>query len=774
MRFLLAHGATTARKASEVTTLVTLGAVLSGCAGGGAGSGPPPPPPPAITVSVTPLTASVLLGRSTQLAATVSGTDNKGVTWSVNGILGGNGSVGTISESGLYLAPADLPSPTQVQVTATSMASSSSHATAQITITSDISVSLPVPAATVELGAKQTFAATITSAGAPDPAIRWTLSGGACPLLCGSADSSGAYTAPSILPSPATVNLTAQSVADPAKQATVLLTVASDFTLQLSAPSNVWTSTTAAIAATLTPVPGSNPSPVLNWSLSGAGCTGSSCGTLSSLTTQQAGTNTGSGTDSETANYTAPVSAPVPNTVTITVTALADPSKHAQATVAVQAGVGVTLLPISAALAINHRITFSVGLSGTGNSEVSWSVNGVPSGSPTFGLVCVVGSNPCTPVTTSSATQVDYVAPAAMPLPNPVTVQATSVADTMKAATAQVTILNHLVVSVLPGTVTLAPGAAQVFTATVLGSLNQNVVWQLHGGECSAAGACGIIDSHGNYAAPGTPPTPNSLQVVAVSSDDTSQSGTASVTVTSGANLTQLHPASVYAGGALGFTLRVDGGGFETTTAGPGSAILVGGSTRTTSCLTEMECTAPVFSSDVAVPGGVNIQIRNPDGALSNVLSLVVVTPNSSDETISMTGSAPAAIGKDIMVVEPSTAGVSLPGDNVDLNLAALGVFDAGSNTCSLGGNSIVLIRPATGATSLDICAFSQSGLDTSMSYTISGAGDVSVIAKQPVGLGIIRLTLQVAGTAQTGSRTLFVQNLNLDKTAASGVLEVQ
>ena len=54
------------------------------------------------------------------------------------------------------------------------------------------------------------------------------------------------------------------------------------------------------------------------------------------------------------------------------------------------------------------------------------------------------------------------------------------------------------------------------------------------------------------------------------------------------------------------------------------------------------------------------------------------------------------------------------------------------------------------------------------------GPGDVLVIAKQPAGLGIIHLTLQLASTTLPGARTLFIQNTNLDETAASGALEVE
>jgi hypothetical protein len=108
------------------------------------------------------------------------------------------------------------------------------------------------------------------------------------------------------------------------------------------------------------------------------------------------------------------------------------------------------------------------------------------------------------------------------------------------------------------------------------------------------------------------------------------------------------------------------------------------------------------------------------------------------------------------------------------MNVAAIGAFATTSNTCSLTGNPVALIRPASGTGTTDICLFSQSGFDTSMTYAVSGTGDVAVLSKQPAGLGIIHLTLQVAANAAPGARTLFIQNTNLDKTAASGALEVQ
>jgi hypothetical protein len=45
-------------------------------------------------------------GDTLQLTAKVNGTTVQTVTWSVNGTAGGNATVGKISASGLYTAPA--------------------------------------------------------------------------------------------------------------------------------------------------------------------------------------------------------------------------------------------------------------------------------------------------------------------------------------------------------------------------------------------------------------------------------------------------------------------------------------------------------------------------------------------------------------------------------------------------------------------------------------------------------------------------------------------
>ena len=76
---------------------------------------------PAPTVAISGAPAQLLTGTSAQLSATVTDAP-AGVTWSVNGVAGGNATVGTITTAGLYRAPAAVPSGGSVTVRATSTA----------------------------------------------------------------------------------------------------------------------------------------------------------------------------------------------------------------------------------------------------------------------------------------------------------------------------------------------------------------------------------------------------------------------------------------------------------------------------------------------------------------------------------------------------------------------------------------------------------------------------------------------------------------------------
>jgi hypothetical protein len=91
--------------------------------------------PAAVTVTISPTTASVRINRTRQFSAQVQNGANTTVIWKVNGVAGGNPTIGTISSTGLYRAPAAVPQPAVVTVSATAAADQSKVASASVTIT---------------------------------------------------------------------------------------------------------------------------------------------------------------------------------------------------------------------------------------------------------------------------------------------------------------------------------------------------------------------------------------------------------------------------------------------------------------------------------------------------------------------------------------------------------------------------------------------------------------------------------------------------------------
>ncbi len=85
------------------------------------------PATPAISISLSPASASLSAGQSATFTPMVSGTSNTAVTWSFNP------QVGTLV-NGAYTAPATISSSQTVTITATSAASSSQTATASVTL----------------------------------------------------------------------------------------------------------------------------------------------------------------------------------------------------------------------------------------------------------------------------------------------------------------------------------------------------------------------------------------------------------------------------------------------------------------------------------------------------------------------------------------------------------------------------------------------------------------------------------------------------------------
>jgi hypothetical protein len=180
-----------------------------------------------IFVTVAPSSATVVVNALQQFTATVTGTSNTNVNWLVNGVSGGNSTVGTISTTGLFTAPATVPTPSTVTIMAISQADNTTSASAQATIanpstTNSISVT-PTPI-DVYTSTAQSFSATDN--GTATAALNWYVEGEqGGGLTFGTIDNLGNYTAPANVPSPATVIIEAVLQSDSTAIGTASVTI---------------------------------------------------------------------------------------------------------------------------------------------------------------------------------------------------------------------------------------------------------------------------------------------------------------------------------------------------------------------------------------------------------------------------------------------------------------------------------------------------------------------------------------------------------------------
>jgi uncharacterized protein (DUF1800 family) len=94
--------------------------------------------PPVVSVTVNPSAYTLVAGASKTFSASVANLSPKTVIWSVNGITGGNATVGKISDGGQYVAPALPPVPNVVKIRATSTASPTVSGEAAVTVNNPV------------------------------------------------------------------------------------------------------------------------------------------------------------------------------------------------------------------------------------------------------------------------------------------------------------------------------------------------------------------------------------------------------------------------------------------------------------------------------------------------------------------------------------------------------------------------------------------------------------------------------------------------------------
>jgi hypothetical protein len=190
--------------------------------------------------------------------------------------------------------------------------------------------------------------------------------------------------------------------------------------------------------------------------------------------------------------------------------------------------VSVSVSPTGVDVVIGTTQQMTATVMQTFNTAVIWSVVG---GSPN-GTISSAGL---------------YTAPATVPAPAQVTITATSQKDTSKSGSATLTITttagpSNITVTVSPAVVSLANFATQQFTATVAGTANTGVTWEVNGATAGSR-TLGFISAAGFYVAPGNVPTisngagdvtATTLTVKAVSQADLTASGSSTVTIVPG------------------------------------------------------------------------------------------------------------------------------------------------------------------------------------------------------------------------------------------------
>ena len=397
--------------------------VMVGCGGGMSTS----TTTPAVAVSITTPTSAqtVPVNGTLAITAAVANTTNTAVTWTVSGVTNGNSTYGTIAGSGLsvtYTAPAAVPATATFNITATSQADNTKSASVSVTISAGVVVSMTTPTGPQNVPVSSTLGFTASVTGTSNTGVTWTVNGitngNATYGTISGSGLSVTYTAPAAVPSPATFNVTATSVADTTKSASVSVTILPVVVVSITTPTGAQSLAVNATLGITASVTGTSNTGV-TWTVNGVTNGNSTYGTIS-----------GSGLS---VTYTAPAAVPSPATFNVTATSVADTTKSASVsvTITVAPAVAVSITSptnLTPSVAVNGTLAITAAVANTSNTAVTWTVNGITNGNATYGTIA------------GSGLSVSYDAPAAVPSPATFNVTATSVADNTKSASVSVTI----------------------------------------------------------------------------------------------------------------------------------------------------------------------------------------------------------------------------------------------------------------------------------------------------------------------------------------------
>ena len=310
-----------------------------------------------------------------------------------------------------------------------------------------LSVTILNPAQDVQVGGSTGITATVVN-DSLNKGVTWTVScsGGQCgsvsptvssipdgPITGPQVGYTTAYTAPSTPPaSNMNVTVTATSVSDPSKSAPSTITVPSVAVNITPITASVASGGKQQFTAT---VIGDSSNGGVAWSLTASfvrfppkviDCGTGACGTLSA-------TSTGSTIP---VTYTAPATSPFPCASCGKLTLVATSAKNALASTSASimlVPISVTVSPNSANVAVNATQQFTATTNDGTNSGLTWILT-------QNGAACSPGCGTIAPASTASGVAATYTPPATAPALPSVTINATSVYDHTKSASANVTL----------------------------------------------------------------------------------------------------------------------------------------------------------------------------------------------------------------------------------------------------------------------------------------------------------------------------------------------
>ena len=220
----------------NIVAIIATAIAIQMCACGYAGT-PPVTKPGVVVVTVSPGSAVVALGGSQQFNAIVSGTANTAVSWKVNGVAGGSSAAGIISTTGLYSAPAVMPS-SPVTVTVASVADAAASASAVVNFQSTIDVTLAPSSVVVPVSGTQLFTAGISGEGNASAQLSWSVTKYRAALRKRhhrlERSALGRVQRSTSMPAVNPVTVTAASVADPTKSASASVTISCASSISIS------------------------------------------------------------------------------------------------------------------------------------------------------------------------------------------------------------------------------------------------------------------------------------------------------------------------------------------------------------------------------------------------------------------------------------------------------------------------------------------------------------------------------------------------------------